>query len=179
MLYELIAIVRPGSLKEVKEYVNHRQFICATMPTQSTTIYLSIYLLRLISRFVYRIAKNAGVQVLRSGGVVRGYTNWGTFTLPKPTTKHQARYSEGYHFIMRFDASGPVQSAVRRTLSLDPRMIRFSVIKIGDKLEEINDVPGRVDWNGTKTLITDSIVSRALPRSSSNDAAVRSTPYTS
>lgn len=80
---------------------------------------------------------------------------------------------------MRFDASGPVQSAVRRTLSLDPRMIRFSVIKIGDKLEEINDVPGRVDWNGTKTLITDSIVSRALPRSGSNDAAVRSSPYTS
>lgn len=81
---------------------------------------------------------------------------------------------------MRFDASGPVQSAVRRTLSLDPRMIRFSVIKIGDKLEEINDVPGHVDWNGTKTQITDSIVSRALPRSGLNEtAAVRSTPYTS
>ncbi|RAO70475.1 uncharacterized protein BHQ10_006487 [Talaromyces amestolkiae] len=145
MLYELIAIVRPGSLKEVKE-----------------------------------IAKNAGVQVLRSGGVVRGYTNWGTFTLPKPTTKHQARYSEGWHFIMRFDASGPVQSAVRRTLSLDPRMIRFSVIKIGDKLEEINNVPGHVDWNGTKTNITDSIVSRATPRAIlTENAAIRSSPYSS
>ncbi|KAE8552036.1 hypothetical protein EYB25_005927 [Talaromyces marneffei] len=148
MLYELIAIVRPGSLKEVKE-----------------------------------IAKNAGVQVLRSGGVVRGYTNWGTFTLPKPTTKHQARYSEGWHFIMRFDASGPVQSAVRRTLSLDPRMIRFSVVKVGDKLEEINDVPGHVNWNPSKTLVSDSIGSRAGPRSSASEtssfnAAIRSTPAT-
>lgn len=81
---------------------------------------------------------------------------------------------------MRFDASGPVQSAVRRTLSLDPRMIRFSVIKIGDKLEEINNVPGHVDWNGTKTHITDSIVSRATPRASLNEtAAIRSTPYSS
>ncbi|KAF4956868.1 hypothetical protein F66182_18345, partial [Fusarium sp. NRRL 66182] len=62
MLYELIAIVRPGSLKEVKDIL-----------AQHTN------LLRL-----NRIAKNAGVQVLRSGGVVRGYTNWGTFTLPKP-----------------------------------------------------------------------------------------------
>ena len=64
---------------------------------------------------------------------------------------------------MRFDASGPVQSAVRRTLSLDPRMIRFSVVKLGDKLEEINDVPGHIDWNGTKTLVTDSIGSRVAP----------------
>lgn len=79
---------------------------------------------------------------------------------------------------MRFDASGPVQSAVRRTLSLDPRMIRFSVIKLGDKLEEINDVPGHVDWNGTKTHITDSIISRSIPRSSLNEnTAFRSTPY--
>ncbi|KAL1988958.1 hypothetical protein VTN96DRAFT_6947 [Rasamsonia emersonii] len=117
MLYELIAIVRPGSLNEVRE-----------------------------------IARNAGLQVLRSGGVVRGYTNWGTFRLPKPTTKHQARYTEGHHFIMRFDASGPVQAAVRRTLSLDPRMIRFAVIKLGSKLEEIRDVDGKVEWNSNQNL---------------------------
>ncbi|ODM16841.1 hypothetical protein SI65_07806 [Aspergillus cristatus] len=117
MLYELIAIVRPGSLHEVRE-----------------------------------IARNAGIQVLRSGGVVRGYTNWGTFRLPRPTTKHQARYTDGHHFIMRFDASGPVQTAVRRTLGLDPRMIRFSVVKLGDKLEEIKDVGGQVEWNNNRNI---------------------------
>ncbi|KAL3414653.1 37S ribosomal protein Mrp17 [Aspergillus fumigatus] len=105
---------------------------------------------------VREIARNAGIQVLRSGGVVRGYTNWGTFRLPKPTTKHQARYTDGHHFIMRFDASGPVQSAVRRTLSLDPRMIRFSVVKLGDKLEEIKDVEGKVEWTNARKL-ADSI----------------------
>ena len=102
------------------------------------------------------IARNAGIQVLRSGGVVRGYTNWGTFRLPRTTTKHQARYKEGHHFIMRFDASGPVQASVRRTLGLDPRMIRFSVVKLGDKLEEIKDVAGKVEWNNTRN-ISDSI----------------------
>ncbi|GAD95073.1 mitochondrial 37S ribosomal protein YmS16 [Paecilomyces variotii No. 5] len=121
MLYELIAVVRPGSLNEVRE-----------------------------------IARNAGIQVLRSGGVVRGYTNWGTFRLPKPTTKHQARYTEGHHFIMRFDSSGAVQKAVRRTLGLDPRMVRFSVVKLGEKLEEIKDIDGRVEWNNTQS-ISDSI----------------------
>ncbi|KAJ5728961.1 uncharacterized protein N7483_003469 [Penicillium malachiteum] len=123
MLYELIAIVRPGSLNEVRE-----------------------------------IARNAGAQVIRSGGVVRGYTNWGTFRLPKVTTKHQARYSEGHHFIMRFDSSGPVQASVRRTLGLDPRMINFSVVKLGDKLAEVKDVEGKAGWNNVRS-ISDTISS--------------------
>ncbi|KAL4875357.1 hypothetical protein BJY04DRAFT_202280 [Aspergillus karnatakaensis] len=121
MLYELIAIVRPGSLNEVRE-----------------------------------IARNAGIQVLRSGGVVRGYTNWGVFRLTKPLTRHQARYSEGHHFVMRFDSAAPVQNAVRRTLSLDPRMVRFAVVKLGDKLEEVKDIPGQVPWN-TGRRISDAI----------------------
>jgi small subunit ribosomal protein S6 len=53
---------------------------------------------------------------------------------------------------MRFDSSGAVQSAVRRTLGLDPRMIRFSVVKLGDKLEDIKDVQGKVEWNNTRNL---------------------------
>jgi len=117
MLYELIAIVRPGSLNEVRE-----------------------------------IARNVGLQVLHSGGVVRGYTNWGPFRLPKPTTKHQARHTEGYHFIVRFDSSATAQKAIRRTLGLDPRMIRFSVVKLGSKLEEIKDVEGHVRWSNKKNL---------------------------
>lgn len=99
-----------------------------------------------------RIARNAGTQVIRSGGVVRGYTNWGAFRLPRVTTKHQARYTEGHHFIMRFDSSGSVQSSIRRTLGLDPRMINFSVVKLGDKLEEIKDIDGKVQWNNVSTI---------------------------
>ncbi|KAL4766369.1 mitochondrial 37S ribosomal protein bS6m [Aspergillus foveolatus] len=117
MLYELIAIVRPGSLNEVRD-----------------------------------IARNAGTLVLRSGGVIRGYTNWGIFRLPKTTTKHQARYTDGHHFIMRFDAAAPVQMGIRRQLALDPRMIRFSVVKLGDKLDEVKDVTGKVEWNDTRNL---------------------------
>lgn len=53
---------------------------------------------------------------------------------------------------MRFDASGPVQASVRRTLGLDPRMINFSVVKLGDKLEEIKDVEGKVGWNNNRSI---------------------------
>lgn len=56
---------------------------------------------------------------------------------------------------MRFDSSGPVQQEVRRTLGLDPRMIRFSVVKLGSKLEEIKDVEGKVKWNNRQRLQDD------------------------
>lgn len=53
---------------------------------------------------------------------------------------------------MRFDSSGPVQQSIRRTLGLDPRMIRFSVVKLGEKLEELKDVEGAVEWNDNKKM---------------------------
>ncbi|KAI5284042.1 hypothetical protein KEM54_001627, partial [Ascosphaera aggregata] len=107
MLYELIAVVRPGSLAETKA-----------------------------------IATTIGQTVLRGGGVIRGYTNWGVFKLPKPVTKHQSRQNDGHHFIVRFDSSAAVQKQIRNTLSLDPRMIRFGVVKLGERLDQIKDIPG-------------------------------------
>lgn len=100
----------------------------------------------------HRIARTAGNQVLSAGGVVRGLTNWGTFLLPKPARKQGAIYHNGHYFIMRFDSSAKTQHAVKRTLGLDPRMIRYSMVKVGSKLDEVRDVGGKVDWgNGTRT----------------------------
>jgi len=83
---------------------------------------------------IKEIARTAGQQILSSRGVIRGITNWGPFLLPKPTTKHQSQHHTGHYFVMRFDASASTQQSVRRSLGLDPRMIRFSVVKIGDRL---------------------------------------------
>jgi small subunit ribosomal protein S6 len=59
---------------------------------------------------------------------------------------------------MQFDAAAPVQAAIQRTLGLDPRMIRFSVVKVGDKLEEIKDVDGRIEWNESQNQsLTDAV----------------------
>ncbi|KAF2736009.1 37S ribosomal protein Mrp17 [Polyplosphaeria fusca] len=107
MLYEMIGVVRPGRLSEVKE-----------------------------------IAKTAGKIVLDRQGVVRGVTNWGTFLLPKPAKKLQTTHHTGHHFIMRFDASSKAQHALRRTMGLDPRLIRYSVVKMGEKFESVKDVGG-------------------------------------
>ncbi|KAL7272705.1 hypothetical protein RUND412_004469 [Rhizina undulata] len=91
---------------------------------------------------VREIAKTAGMIVLNNGGVVRGYTNWDQLLLPKRTTKHQAQHYFGHYFVMRFDANPATQAQVRKTLGLDPRMIKFSVVKLGDKLSEVAGVSG-------------------------------------
>lgn len=90
----------------------------------------------------FRIAKTAGRIVLERNGVVRGVSNWGTFLLPKPAKKLQSTHHYGHHFIMRFDASSRAQHSLRKTMSLDPRLIRYSIVKMGTKFEEITDVPG-------------------------------------
>jgi small subunit ribosomal protein S6 len=94
----------------------------------------------------YRIAKTAGTIILSQRGVVRGYTNWGTFLLPKPAKKLQSTHHYGHHFIMRFDASAKAQHALRRTMSLDPRLIRYSVVKMGEKFEDIVEVGGKAEF---------------------------------
>lgn len=48
---------------------------------------------------------------------------------------------------MRYDANSAAQDSVRKTLGLDPRMIKFSSIKLGDgKLESICKIGGKVAW---------------------------------
>ncbi|KAK3113526.1 hypothetical protein LTR53_009104 [Teratosphaeriaceae sp. CCFEE 6253] len=94
----------------------------------------------------HQITKTTGNIVLSRGGVIRGITNWGTFLLPKPARKQGALYTQGHYFILRFDSGAQTQHAVRRTLGLDPRMIRYSVVKMGSKLEEIADVGGKAEW---------------------------------
>jgi small subunit ribosomal protein S6 len=48
---------------------------------------------------------------------------------------------------MRYDASSKVQDNVRKTLGLDPRMIKFASVKLGDgTLESVAKIPGNVSW---------------------------------
>lgn len=63
-------------------------------------------------------------------------------------------------------------ASVRRTLELDPRMIRHSVVKIGDKLRDAKgdtakhgamaEQSGKVEWNVEKDadIDIDKLVSR-------------------
>jgi len=93
------------------------------------------------------VVKTVGMQVLTNGGVVRGISNWERTYLPKRVRKHQATHDEGHYFLMRFDCDAPTQAIVRETLGVDPRLLKFSVVKAGKgKLEDISRVAGLEAW---------------------------------
>jgi len=108
-----------------------------------------------------RIAKRSGTTILEAGGVIRGLTNWGTFLLPKPKRKKdQGTFHRGHYFVMRFDSSSKAQHSMRRNLGNDPRLLRYSVVRmsgagegtrVGGRLESLDDlagVEGRAGWGG-------------------------------
>jgi len=125
MLYELIAIVRtsrslPAAFRDPQKDLNT----------------------------VKEIVKTTGSIILNSGGAIRGIKNWGVFDLPRQTYKHQQSHTEGHYFVMRYDASSKTQDNVKTTLGLDPRMIKFSSVKLGDgKLQSISKISGKWAWN--------------------------------
>ncbi|KAJ3139393.1 hypothetical protein HK100_011668 [Physocladia obscura] len=71
-----------------------------------------------------------------SGGVVRGFQHLGASDLPYRMRRHQEVFRTGVTWAMQFDASPNAMTALRRHLSFDERVIRFTVIKLGDTLQE-------------------------------------------
>ena len=102
----------------------------------------------------HSIVRAAGALILAHGGVVRGISNWGLFLLTKTVKKNQTRYDSGHHFILRFDASPAVQELVRKTVAIDPRMLRCGVVKMGKhgSLREVCDVRGKAEWQRRKAF---------------------------
>jgi ribosomal protein S6 len=53
--------------------------------------------------------------------------------LPQRTKSHNAWHYEGFYFLMRFYAGPFILKDIDRHLKVDPRMVRFNVVKLGEK----------------------------------------------
>ncbi|CDO95960.1 unnamed protein product [Kluyveromyces dobzhanskii CBS 2104] len=76
------------------------------------------------------LATTIGKLIIQNRGVVRKIVPMGNKLLPKIIKKDQEQHFQGYHFLMLFDSSAPVQSEILRTLKKDPRVIRSNIIKL-------------------------------------------------
>ena len=78
--------------------------------------------------------------------MIRSLANWGVFALPRSVSRNQMRHYNGHYFVMRYDAAVATQEQVRRTLGLDPRVVRATSVKLGDgKLGRVVRYGG-VEW---------------------------------
>ncbi|CCJ29224.1 unnamed protein product [Pneumocystis jirovecii] len=79
------------------------------------------------------LVKTSGSVIINKGGIIRDLEDWGNIVLPKKIKKHQQTHCEGHHWTMLFDSSPQTQFEVNKILKLDPRIIRHSIIRLGNK----------------------------------------------
>jgi ribosomal protein S6 len=78
--------------------------------------------------------------------VVRGISNWGVFSLPRPISIHQMKHTHGHYFVMRYDSSTKVHEEIRNNMRLEPRMIRATHVRLSDGRLESMAKFGKPDW---------------------------------
>ncbi|KAE8210607.1 hypothetical protein CF319_g1703 [Tilletia indica] len=84
------------------------------------------------------LVKSTSQLVLNNGGAVRGMQYWGRRTLPQRTRRHQQYHTDGDYFLLHFDTNPRVLSTLSSRLRADPRVIRWTTLKLGERrLSEI------------------------------------------
>ncbi|KAF2453192.1 hypothetical protein BDY21DRAFT_356773 [Lineolata rhizophorae] len=162
MLYELIGCVRPGALHEVKEVARtagsivlaHQGVIrgitnwgifMLPKPTTKSTLKEDASLSLLSSPSSTASSSDASTAT-SSSPFARSSTSVLQPNTPKRAALGVPKHHTGHYFVMRFDASARSQHTLRKTMTKDPRVLRYSVVKMGTKLSEIKDVKGTADW---------------------------------
>ena len=80
-------------------------------------------------------------MVLGGNGVIRSIRNWGRFLLTHPLNRNLQHHTEAQHFVMRFDCSPRTMLDLKRKLAMDPRMVRYAIVKM--QQQKLGGVPGR------------------------------------
>ncbi|KAH8079447.1 hypothetical protein BXZ70DRAFT_901662 [Cristinia sonorae] len=86
-----------------------------------------------IKNLVMETAKH----VMNRGGVVRKLKSWGTQPLPQRMRRHGNYYQIGDYWTMDFDASPRTLQSLNSALGKDPRVVRWTMLKQGVKVEDI------------------------------------------
>lgn len=88
---------------------------------------------------LHELVKTSGSTIINKGGIIREFKNWGNLILPKKIKKHQQIHYKGHHWTMLFDSNPHTQLEINKILKLDPRVIRYSIVKLGNKFTEISE----------------------------------------
>ncbi|EST09863.1 Ribosomal protein S6 [Kalmanozyma brasiliensis GHG001] len=83
------------------------------------------------------LVKSTSKLILENGGAVRGVQYWGQRRLPQRARRHQQYHSTGDYWLMHFDTNAPVLKSLNDRLRADPRVIKWTALKLGDKLDQI------------------------------------------
>lgn len=83
----------------------------------------------------------SAMHVMNEGGVVRNIQFNGTQTLPERMRRHKQYYTVGDYWTMDFDTSPRTLRTLAGTMRRDHRVIRWTMLKLGEKAEDVVTSP--------------------------------------
>ncbi|GJE95915.1 ribosomal protein S6 [Phanerochaete sordida] len=92
---------------------------------------------------IKQLVSLAAKHVMDRGGVVRKLNSWGTMTLPQRMHRRRKWHDVGDYWTMNFDASPKTLHSLDNILKHDPRVIRWTMIKLGEKVEDVVQPPSK------------------------------------
>ncbi|PPQ97376.1 hypothetical protein CVT26_006610 [Gymnopilus dilepis] len=97
---------------------------------------------------IRELVRQSALHVMNNGGVVRNINSWGTMTLPQRMKRHGTPQSVGDYWTLHFDCSPRTLRSLNGIMRRDPRVLRWTVLKLADKIEDLAK-------KGEKTLLSD------------------------
>ncbi|KAF9465005.1 ribosomal protein S6 [Collybia nuda] len=88
-------------------------------------------------KHIKELVRQTATHVMNAGGVVRNINSWGTLTLPQRMRRHGEIHSTGDYWTMHFDTAPRTLRSLNSIMRRDPRVIRWTVLKLGAKVEDI------------------------------------------
>ncbi|GLB37509.1 putative ribosomal protein S6 [Lyophyllum shimeji] len=88
-------------------------------------------------KHIKELVRQTATHVMNAGGVVRAINSLGTLTLPQRMRRHKVTHSMGDYWTIHFDTAPRTLRSLNSIMRRDPRVIRWTVLKLGDKVEDI------------------------------------------
>ncbi|TFK44790.1 ribosomal protein S6 [Crucibulum laeve] len=91
-------------------------------------------------KHIRELVRQSAMHIMNAGGVVRSINSWGTLTLPQRMKRHGKYETLGDYWTLHFDTSPRTLRSLNSIMRRDPRVLRWTVLKLGDKVEDIAKV---------------------------------------
>ncbi|KAF8637957.1 hypothetical protein AX16_010590 [Volvariella volvacea WC 439] len=107
-------------------------------------------------KHIKELVRQSATHVMNAGGVVRSINSWGTLTLPQRMRRHGHYHYVGDYWTLHFDTAPRTLQSLNSIMRRDPRVIRWTVLKLGDKVEDVAKEGAKAP-KGKKTEVSDLI----------------------
>jgi len=107
---------------------------------------------------IRELVRQSAMHVMNSGGVVRKINSWGTQTLPQKMKRNGPLQSVGDYWTLHFDASPRTLRSLNGIMRRDPRVLRWTVLKLADDLEGLAEQGQKMQISAKKHVSVNAII---------------------